>query len=63
MPMELLGFAVQMSYVGGQFNQIILGLFGCKLWQFKAMYDEDMLTHWYLIAHVEIGIEISQIGK
>jgi len=27
------------------------------------MYDEDMLTHWYLIAHVEIGIEISQMGK
>jgi len=27
------------------------------------MYDEAILTNWYLIAHGEIGIEINQMGK
>jgi len=27
------------------------------------MYDEDRFIKCYLIAHVEIGIEISQMGK
>jgi len=27
------------------------------------MYDEDVLTNWYLMAHVEIGIEINQMDQ